>query len=1107
MDFTNFTDFTKVYDYSKSAMMRISSSHSLEFKDPSPFRDHELRSSELHTDPLYTGWIYDTFNKDLDKNATSKSERSVIKLFTTVTHRCLVYFARWATYKAHLNIADNSQIVFWSDVSSFTEDADESIRTIIREQYKKYFPSTSIVLPHIDVNFQKIQQFFAGSKIKQKDHRIVFHYCGYSPADHDRESLIFSSKNFYEEVKITQVLQTIGDCCTLIIDDDYSGNLLKPLIEYVNNSKNEIDIVAFFSCQSDEVMPLSKNFPTDIFTSCMTTPGRMALVNHSRNYFCFSDSALQPIPALFMNNASDEEKDRIEAILADVRYVLNCTVEAMAFRLLPKDVFDKLFRSDKTLENFTCNFILACRILSAFNITPVSYPELPDMTREPEWSTFDLRLDTALSQIQGTINSSKLCFSQFLEGACKSISYVLTAPVLSSFPPLELSFVKIVIQNGKFAAQACDALAVFLNNSSEAIEWSLHFDIFNAVYNVLEKSRNEIIPSVLFCVIKMLAYCPDLRDTIPQTTLASSIEHVLIPLLQANDKLIEKRLALITLVLLLHNSPQCCRQALRTRDLLKAAFVPQFPTWSMHLINCIAGNANDSQNEILDIVAGYQPEDIELQLCVVSALGAFIQSESSELASSSLLKKKNFSFSDFQKYGNCEKKALKRGLEFAKSTSYIVRREVLILFSCFVSTHKMQFLESQKPFYNDLKVFFANCLMDPSPSVRNLASSIEEGLKNDEAIALKSNIVDCYLESLLDNISQLLADSSTSYSKILTQTVGEVPTLTIRRNVSLHHLPDESEMRKMKIVSTSRYQNQISSNLIVQQSQYFFGDEKGCVSKGTFNDGEQAISRKIADDEITSINHQSNYGYPLLFAATNTGKVYSYFVADKFELTFANAFCLPDEQSAIVRDYQIEVNPWTMHMFSYYKGGNIFEERDLRTGKKVSSIAAPDAKAVCFKPITKYADIIALAGESLCIFDTRASTSVPVITRELDSPVFEFDIVDDNIPSFSICSDKTSVGLMDSRYPNGMRTVKLWISESASEQTKCFGTNKELSIAALGYENGLTCVNLVNGQQRNVPNISISFASSKPPNPARIAMHAQKMVFVNEKNELVTVNM
>ena len=1123
--------------------MRISSSHSIEMKDPSPFRNHELRSDMCNTEPLYTGWIYDTFNIDSIAQfyKTKEVQKSPAKFKTTVVGRCIVCFARYATYKAHLDIADDSQIVFWSDVSSFTEDSKQTITSIIKNQYNKYFPP-NLIITFIDSPFFKLEHFLSASKMKQKDHRIVFHYCGYSPLGHDPESLIFSSREFCEEVKITKILQTLGDCSTIIIDDDYSGSLLEPVTKYVEERKDkDVDIVAFFSCQKDEFMPLSKNFPTDIFTACMTTPGQMALVCHSRNYFCFSESTLQPLQPLFMSTLDDEEKLLIEQFLEEIRLVLECTVQAIAFRMLDRDLFTKLFRSDTGLMHLTCNFILACRLLSSFNITPCSYPALPDMTQEPEWGAFDLRLDTILTQIQGK-QLSKSTFNQFLEGACRSISYVLTAPVLNNYPPLELAFIKLVMKNDSFSAQACDALAVFLNSSLQAIDWALQFDIFPSVFSVLETKRAKTPPSVLFCIIKMLAYCPDLRDKISQTTIANSLELGLIPILQS-ENLIEKRLGLITLVLLLHDSPQCCRQALRTNELLKVVFVKEFPRWSLHLINCIVSNSNDSvTDELLDIVCKCETEgDIEKELCVIAALESFIQTEGS---SNSLLKKKNVCFSNFGSRKS-EKDALKQGLKFTNSISAIVRREVLILFSRFVSTHKTQFLESQKPLYNSLRVFFAQCLLDPAPSVRDLAVKIEKNIQIDEDIVQKSTVIDYYLASLLENISQLLADPTSIFSKVLSQPVGETPVIQIKRNVSLHHLSAESDVKRMKIVSQFKHNCKITTNLVLHSSSYstahknklqnqssnnniqtsfaneknikfyYFGDENGYVTRKTIKDTQPPengfISRKISNEPIASVNYQQNFGYPLLFTATNSGKIFTHFINDKFELNFANAFVLQEDGNATgslppTQNYQIEINPFSMHMYTYYKGGKYFDEFDLRTNQKLNSIKAPDETAVCFRPITKYTDIIALAGESLCIFDLRTSYTEPVITRDLDSPVFSFDILDDNIPSFSICSDHTSVGLMDSRYPTGMRTVKLWFSEQSSDETFCFGTNKDNSIAALGHQTGITCVNLVNGQQTKVPNIPITFTSSKIPKPSYITTFQQKMIFVNESNEIITVN-
>jgi len=67
--------------------------------------------------------------------------------------------------------------------------------------------------------------------------------------------------------------------------------------------------------------------------------------------------------------------------------------------VLPRELFQKLFRQDLLVASLFRNFLLADRIMRSYNCTPVSSPKLPPTYQHPMWKAWDLATDVCLSQL------------------------------------------------------------------------------------------------------------------------------------------------------------------------------------------------------------------------------------------------------------------------------------------------------------------------------------------------------------------------------------------------------------------------------------------------------------------------------------------------------------------------------------------------------------------------------------------------------------------------------------------------------------------------------------------------------------------------------------
>lgn len=80
-------------------------------------------------------------------------------------------------------------------------------------------------------------------------------------------------------------------------------------------------------------------------------------------------------------------------MLGELNYILIAITDTIAWNILPRDLFQKLFRQDLLVACLFRNFLLAERILRHYDCTPISNPPLPESHRHPMWDSWDLVLD------------------------------------------------------------------------------------------------------------------------------------------------------------------------------------------------------------------------------------------------------------------------------------------------------------------------------------------------------------------------------------------------------------------------------------------------------------------------------------------------------------------------------------------------------------------------------------------------------------------------------------------------------------------------------------------------------------------------------------------
>ena len=76
--------------------------------------------------------------------------------------------------------------------------------------------------------------------------------------------------------------------------------------------------------------------------------------------------------------------------LGELNWIFTAITDTIAWNVLPRPLFQRLFRQDLLVASLFRNFLLAERVMRANNCTPISCPALPPTYQHPMWHAWDM---------------------------------------------------------------------------------------------------------------------------------------------------------------------------------------------------------------------------------------------------------------------------------------------------------------------------------------------------------------------------------------------------------------------------------------------------------------------------------------------------------------------------------------------------------------------------------------------------------------------------------------------------------------------------------------------------------------------------------------------
>ena len=263
------------------------------------------------------------------------------------------------------------------------------------------------------------------------------------------------------------------------------------------------ECILLAACGAEELLPQSAELPADVFSACLTTPIKIAL-----QWFC-SRSILKNdgISADIIDKIPGQQNNR-KTPLGELNWIFTAITDTIAWNVLPRPLFQRLFRQDLLVASLFRNFLLAERVMRANNCAPVSSPRLPPTYQHPMWHAWDMAVETCLLQMPALVagdGSAEFAPSPFFTEQLTAFEVWLEHGSERKPPPEQLPIVLQVLLSQSHRLRALVLLGRFLDKGPWAVDLALSVGIFPYVLKLLQTTAPDLRQILVFIWTKILA--------------------------------------------------------------------------------------------------------------------------------------------------------------------------------------------------------------------------------------------------------------------------------------------------------------------------------------------------------------------------------------------------------------------------------------------------------------------------------------------------------------------------------------------------------------------------------------------------------------------------
>lgn len=322
----------------------------------------------------------------------------------------------------------------WVDTTTVGKDrAMESISTNLTKQFESLALSSKAKFStYLDPAHEDLRKLCVGLRRKTRNDRALFHYNGHGVPRPTPSGEIWVFNRQYTQyipVNVADIVGYLGGPSVYLWDCSNAGNIVNKILELqklpegkfpafsattappppatsgpggpATSSKDSTgaagtptegqanagmpsvtiasiqDIIQLAACQAHESLPMNPDLPADLFTSCITSPIEMSI-----RFFLLHNPLRSELKLELGAKIPGKLSDR-KTPLGELIWIFTSVTDTIAWNMVPRHLFQRLFRHDLVLAAIFRGFLLAERIMRRYNCTPLSVPALPACHNPP----------------------------------------------------------------------------------------------------------------------------------------------------------------------------------------------------------------------------------------------------------------------------------------------------------------------------------------------------------------------------------------------------------------------------------------------------------------------------------------------------------------------------------------------------------------------------------------------------------------------------------------------------------------------------------------------------------------------------------------------------